>query len=45
MVNKNNTFFIQVELIINNNLFKKNIISENAYLIAQEKLISRLKGL
>lgn len=36
---------VQMQLIINNNLYKKNIIDENTFSKANEKLLKALKML
>ena len=36
---------LQLQLIINNNLYKKNIIDENTFSKVNEKLLRMIKGL
>ena len=36
---------LQLQLIINNNLYKKNIINENTFSKVNEKLLEMIKGL
>lgn len=36
---------LQLQLIINNNLYKKNIIDENTFSKVNEKLLGMIKGL
>ena len=40
-----NVFKVQLEIIINNSLYKKNLIDEDTYIKANEKLLNILKVL
>ena len=39
----NERFKLELELIINNNLFKKNIIDENTFSSINDKILNKLK--
>ena len=39
----NEITIVQLQLIINNNLYKKNIIDENTFSLVNEKLLKLLK--
>ena len=45
MLINNKTFEINIKVIINRNLYKKNIIDENTFIKAQEQLLKKLKEL
>lgn len=44
-MNINQITKVQIQIIINNNLYKKNIIDENTFSKANEMLLRTLKGL
>ena len=39
----NYLFYLNIEIIINRNLYKKNIIDEKTYFYVNEKLLQKLK--
>lgn len=40
----NNLFYLNIEIIINQNLYKKNVIDEKTFMVVNEKLLKKLNG-